>query len=130
MRDILGAARAKKLDRIAAAYAVAGWLSVQVASIAFPTFAAPAWALRTFIGIVLIGFPVALFVTWFSIPHPHPEEIPKHGGLTAGELTLIGLLAGVLLLSLVQLAYQFSGGQRVSTASSSTGSSSNSASPK
>src|SRR5215471_9542304 len=108
MQDFIAAARAKKLDRVAAAYAVAGWLLVQVASIVFPTFEAPVWALRTLIAVTLIGFPVALFMAWFSIPHPHPETISKHG-LTPGEFTLLGLLGGVLLLSFAQLAYQFSG---------------------
>lgn len=105
-------ARAKRLDRVAAAYAVAGWIVVQAASIILPTFGTPSWALRTLIAIVLIGFPVALFVAWFSIPHPHPDDVPTFKGLTPGETMLIGLLGGVLLLSLAQLAYQFSIGAR------------------
>jgi TolB-like protein/tetratricopeptide (TPR) repeat protein len=83
---------------------------VQGASIVLPTFGTPAWALRTVIAIAFIGFPVALFVAWFSIPHPHPDDIPTFKGLTPGEFMLIGLLGGVLLLSLAQLAYQFSMG--------------------
>jgi TolB-like protein len=107
VQDFLSAVRAKRLDRVAAAYAVAGWLSVQAASIVLPTFGTPAWALRTIIAIAFIGFPVALFVAWFSIPHPHPDDIPKLKGLTPGEFMLIGLLGGVLLLSIAQLSYQF-----------------------
>jgi TolB-like protein len=105
----LSTARAKKLDRIAAAYAVAGWLVVQAASIALPAFGTPTWALRTIIAVALIGFPVALFVAWYSIPHPHPETIAKGEGLTRGEFMLLGLLGAVLLLTLVQLAYELSG---------------------
>ncbi len=70
-------ARAKRLDRVAAAYAVAGWIVVQAASIILPTFGTPAWALRTLITIAFIGFPVALFVAWFSIPHPHPTTFRR-----------------------------------------------------
>ena len=112
MQSFLNIARAKRLDRVAAAYAVAGWILVQGASIVLPTFGTPAWALRTLIAITFVGFPVALFVAWFSIPHPHPDDIPKLKGLTPGEFMLIGLLGGVLLLSLAQLAYQFSIGGR------------------
>jgi len=108
VQSFLSIARAKRLDRVAAAYAVAGWLVIQVASIVLPTFGTPAWALRTLIAITLVGFPVALFVAWFSIPHPHPDDIPTFKGLTPGEYMLIGLLGGVLLLSLAQLAYEFS----------------------
>ena len=77
MQSFLSIARAKRLDRVAAAYAVAGWLVVQGASIVLPTFGTPAWALRTIIAIAFVGFPVALFVAWFSIPHPHPDDIPS-----------------------------------------------------
>ena len=114
MQGFLSVARAKRLDRVAAAYAVAGWIVVQAASIILPTFGTPAWALRTLITIAFIGFPVALFVAWFSIPHPHPDDIPTFKGLTPGEYMLIGLLGGVLLLSLAQLVYQFSLGGRTS----------------
>lgn len=117
MQGFLSAARAKKLDRVAAAYAVAAWLVVQAAAIAFPSFSAPAWALRAVITIALVGFPVALFVAWYSIPHPHPEEIKVHGGLAGGEIALLALLGTIVVLSVVQLAYQFSGGARTTTAS-------------
>jgi len=119
----LSAARAKKLDRIAAAYAVAGWLLVQAASIVLPTFGTPQWALRTIIAIAFVGFPVALFIAWFSIPHPHPDSISKAEGLTSGEYMLLALLGGVLLLSLAQLSYQFLAGARAPTAPTSTQSS-------
>lgn len=115
MQNFLNAARAKKLDRVAAAYAVAGWLLVQASSIVLPTFGTPAWALKTVIVVTLVGFPVALFVAWFSIPHPHSDDIPKVRGLTPGDLLLLGLLGAVLLLSLAQLAYQISIGARTST---------------
>jgi hypothetical protein len=77
VQDFLSVARAKRLDRVAAAYAVAGWIVVQAASIILPTFGTPAWALRTLITIAFIGFPVALFVAWFSIPHPHPTTFRR-----------------------------------------------------
>jgi len=116
VQAILSTARAKRLDRVAAAYAVAGWLLVQASSIVLPTFGTPVWALRSIIAIAFIGFPVALFVAWFSIPHPRPDAIQEREGLTAGEYMLIGLLAGVLLLSLAQLAYEFTVGTRSATA--------------
>jgi TolB-like protein len=40
------------------------WLVVQAASIAFPTFEAPVWALRVFIFVVMLGFPIALVIAW------------------------------------------------------------------
>ena len=39
----------RKVFRVGGAYVVVAWLAVQVASIAFPAFEAPAWVLRVFI---------------------------------------------------------------------------------
>ena len=92
-------AQARNLDRIAVAYAVAGWVLVQGASIVFPAFDAPGWALRAFIVAVLIGFPVALVIAWFAVPHTELEDVPA-GPISHREIVLIALLVGVVLLSL------------------------------
>lgn len=54
----------RKVFKIGAAYLVVAWLAVQAASIGFPAFDAPPWALRIFILIVLLGFPIALVMAW------------------------------------------------------------------
>ena len=54
----------RKVFKAGAAYLVVAWLLVQVASIAFPAFDAPPWALRVFILLCLLGFPVALVLSW------------------------------------------------------------------
>ena len=68
MERLLRLAQARKLDRIAVAYAVAGWLLVQGASIVLPAFDAAASMLRVFIVAVVIGFPAALTIAWFAAP--------------------------------------------------------------
>jgi TolB-like protein len=40
------------------------WVLVQAASIGFPAFDAPPWALRVFILFSLLGFPIALVMAW------------------------------------------------------------------
>jgi TolB-like protein len=54
----------RKVFKVGAAYLVVAWLAVQAASIAFPTFEAPLWALRVFILVALLGFPLALVMAW------------------------------------------------------------------
>lgn len=56
--------RRRKVFKVGAAYAVVAWLAVQGASIAFPAFEAPAWAMRVFIFVALLGLPVALVLAW------------------------------------------------------------------
>ena len=54
----------RKVFKVGAAYLVVAWLVVQMASIGFPTFDAPPWALRVFILVVFLGFPIALVFAW------------------------------------------------------------------
>ena len=56
--------RRRKVFKVGAAYLVVAWLAVQAASIGFPAFEAPPWALRVFILAALLGFPVALVMAW------------------------------------------------------------------
>jgi TolB-like protein len=54
----------RKVIKVGGAYLVVAWLAVQVVSIAFPAFEAPAWALRVFILLAMLGFPAALLLAW------------------------------------------------------------------
>src|SRR5215831_15108371 len=54
----------RKVFKVGAAYLVVAWLAIQAASIGFPAFDAPPWALRIFILVALLGFPLALILSW------------------------------------------------------------------
>ena len=54
----------RRVFKVAAAYVVVAWLAVQAASIGFPAFDAPPWAMRVFILVVALGFPLALVLAW------------------------------------------------------------------
>ena len=108
MRQLLKAAQARKLDRIAAAYAVAGWVLVQAVSITLPAFGAPLWALRVFIIAVLIGFPLTLGVAWVMAPHPRSGKGAAHHVISPRtDMVLLALLAVVALLAAAQFGYEF-----------------------
>ncbi len=54
----------RNVFRVAVAYAVVGWLLVEVASVLFPTFEAPTWVMKVFATVIIMGFPLALFFAW------------------------------------------------------------------
>src|SRR5436190_14836732 len=54
----------RKVFKVGVGYLVVAWLIVQVASIGFPAFDAPPWALRVFILVLLLGFPISLLFAW------------------------------------------------------------------
>jgi TolB-like protein/Flp pilus assembly protein TadD len=56
--------RRRKVYRAAAAYAIVGWVIIQVVATVFPIFALPTWALRAAVVSVLAGFPLVLALAW------------------------------------------------------------------
>src|SRR4051812_42414287 len=54
----------RNVYKVAVAYAVVAWLSVQVATQVFPFLEIPNWVIRLVIAIAAIGFPIALVIAW------------------------------------------------------------------
>ncbi len=60
--------RRRHVFRVAAGYAIVGWLLIQIATQVFPFFDLPNWSVRLIVLIVLAGFPIALVLAWRSMP--------------------------------------------------------------
>jgi adenylate cyclase len=70
-----GELKRRNVYKVAVAYAVVSWLLIQAASIFFPAFNAPQWAMQIVIIILVVGFPIALAFSWaFEIT---PEGIVR-----------------------------------------------------
>jgi len=54
----------RNVYKVAVAYAVVGWLLIQVATQVFPFFEIPNWGIRLVVLIIAIGFPIALIIAW------------------------------------------------------------------
>ena len=54
----------RNVYKVAIAYAVVGWLLIQVATQVFPFFEIPNWVVRLVVLVILIGFPIALVISW------------------------------------------------------------------
>jgi adenylate cyclase len=55
----------RKVPQTGAAYAVFGWIVLQVGEVTFEPLHFPPWALTTLVVLVIAGFPVALVLAWF-----------------------------------------------------------------
>ncbi len=92
----------RNVFRVAIAYLVVGWLLVQVLGIATDSFEAPAWVMKLFITLIVIGFiPTVLFSWAFELT---PEGLKKESEIqtsnsqtahTAKKLDYITILAAV-----------------------------------
>ncbi len=73
----------RNVYKVAVAYVVVGWLLIQVATQVFPFFEIPNWAVRLVVVALLLGFPVALVLSWaFEIT---PEGIKRADDILPNE---------------------------------------------
>jgi hypothetical protein len=102
--NLVTKARERGLERAAAAYAVGGWLLVQVASIALPAFQAPAWMLRWLIAATILGFPVAITIGWIT-GRERETTVRRFGWM---DVALLAVIGAVVALTLGELAWHWS----------------------
>lgn len=95
MSDFLAELKRRKIYRVAVAYAVAGWLLIQAASIFLPTFEAPHWVMKTLLALVAIGFPAVLIFTW-ALEAKLEQEVRPTKSLFAIVIVALLVLASAL----------------------------------
>src|SRR5438094_6905369 len=54
----------RNVYKVAVAYAIVGWVLVQIATQVFPFLEIPNWVIRLVIALIAIGFPIALVIAW------------------------------------------------------------------
>src|SRR6187399_3237056 len=63
-KGLFGELKRRNVYKVAVAYAVVGWLLIQVATQVFPFLEIPNWAIRLVIFITALGFPIAVVIAW------------------------------------------------------------------
>src|ERR1043166_2031925 len=94
----------RNVYRVAVAYAIVGWLLIQIATSTFPVLEMPKWAAKLVIAAVLLGFPVALILAWaFELT---PSGIKRTEDVALNESIrqktgrkLLGVIAALLVLA-------------------------------
>ncbi len=107
-RRFLTEIKRRNIYKVAAAYAVAAWLLVQVATQVFPFFGIPNWGVQLVVLVLLIGFPVVVVLSWAfeTTPQEIKPEIgidpPKSGVRQTGrKLTALIVVLGAVAAGLV-----------------------------
>lgn len=54
----------RNVFRVGIAYIFVAWILAQIADLMLDNFAAPDWVIKSFLGFLAIGFPLALFFAW------------------------------------------------------------------
>jgi TolB-like protein/Tfp pilus assembly protein PilF len=104
-----GELKRRNVYKVAVTYAVIAWLLIQAASILLPTFEAPTWVMKGFVVFLILGFAMAVFVSWAFEATPQgmkrtedvsPDEVlPSWSPRKfAAVIVMIAMLAASLLV--------------------------------
>src|SRR5882724_10257382 len=115
----------RNVYKVAVAYAIVAWLLIQVATQVYPFFEIPNWAVRLVVLLLILGFPIALFLAWAFEITPEgikraedvspQESITKHTGRK-----LVWLTALLAVIAAGLLAFQLLRPKSATTAAAST----------
>ena len=64
MSGVFTQLKRRNVFRVAAAYAIVGWLVLQIGGLLFSTFEAPLWVAKSLAVLVALGFPIACVLAW------------------------------------------------------------------
>lgn len=82
-RNFFAELKRRNVYKVAVAYAVVSWLLIQAASIFLPAFDAPPSTMKIVIILLVLGFPIALVLSWaFEIT---PEGIKLESEVAANQ---------------------------------------------
>ena len=98
MTPLFNELKRRKVFRVAAAYAVLGWVLIQVADTIAPMMNLPAAAPRFVLFLLIVLFPVAVFMAWAFEIRPTDGEPSAAGsaGRNVVAVTAIVCIVGVI----------------------------------
>lgn len=92
----------RNVARMAVLYAVASWLILQIADVLFENLEVPGWAFRLVLGLLALGFPVALIFSWVFELTPEglkrEKDIERHQSITHETGRKLNITIVVLLV--------------------------------
>ena len=103
----------RNVYKVAVAYAVVGWLAIQVTATIVPALHLPDGLTTAVVVLVLVGFPIALVISWaFEMT---PEGMKRTADISADEVRSMpywskkkfaGFIIGVAIIAAGLFAYQ------------------------
>tara|TARA_R110001599_G_scaffold280864_2_gene482391 strand:- start:98828 stop:100678 length:1851 start_codon:yes stop_codon:yes gene_type:complete len=93
----------RNVFKVATAYAIAGWIIIQVTDTVFPRLGLPEWTVTFIIALVGVGFPIALIIAWAFELTPEGVEKSKDITITESVTASTGKKLNVIIISSLSL---------------------------
>src|SRR5712692_2398162 len=111
-KNFLAELKRRNVYKVAVAYAVVGWLLIQIATQVFPFFEIPSWGVRFVVMLIIVGFPISLIIAWaFELT---PEGIKRTEDVAPNESStrqkgrkLTAVIVVVAVIAAALFALQF-----------------------
>ena len=105
--SFLSELKRRNVIRVAVLYGVASWVLLQVGDLLFGVLGVPAWGVRLLLGLLLLGFPLALIFAWVYELTPEglkrENEVDRAASVTAHTARRLDLLVIALLVVAIGL---------------------------
>ena len=115
MKNLVTELNRRNVMRVAVAYAIAGWVLMQIAATVLPIFEAPPWTLKVVTFLIVLGFPIALILAWAFEMTPEgikreadvdrSDSITTQTGRKLDRAIIVVLLVGITWLAADKLLW-------------------------
>jgi len=97
----------RNVIKVATAYAIAGWVIIQISDTVFPAFDFPVWTTQFVIIMVGIGFPLSLIFAWAFELTPEGIKKSKEVDITASVTSRTGKKLNGVIIAVLSVALFF-----------------------
>jgi TolB-like protein/Tfp pilus assembly protein PilF len=95
----------RNVIRVTVVYAIAGWVLLQVGDLLFGALGVPLWGVRLLLGLLVLGFPLALIFAWVYELTPEglkrERDVVRDASVTAHTARKLDVIVIVLLVCAV-----------------------------
>ncbi|HCI71302.1 MAG TPA: hypothetical protein DHV30_12200, partial [Balneola sp.] len=92
---------------VATAYAIAGWLIIQISATTFPFLNLPEWLITAVIIFVTIGFPLSLIFAWAFELTPEGLKKSQEVDITESVTSRTGKKLNGIIITVLSMAVVF-----------------------
>ena len=120
--NLFGELKRRNVYKVAVVYAIVAWLLTQIATQVFPFFEIPNWAVRLVVLLLILGFPVALILSWAfeltpeGIKRTEDVELPAGNGSKNRTWIYVAVIGAAFSIGLFFAGRYTSGNSTVATA--------------
>lgn len=107
MSSFFAELRRRNVFKVGVAYAIVAWLLIEVVATVFPILALPDWSIRLITIVIIIGFPIAVFLAWAYELTPEGIKPAADVDPTGKDSILSGRRLDFLIIGLLVLVVIF-----------------------